>query len=79
MPSVPVSAHDAHVPAQAVAQQTPCAQLLCAHWFAIVQGCPSASRPHLLLTQLLVDTQSVLAVHDVLQAGAVAGALGSQT
>ena len=38
VPIVPASAHDAHVPVQAVPQQTPCAQKLCAQSLAIVQA-----------------------------------------
>ena len=38
VPAVPASAHDTQVPAHAVAQQTPCAQTLCAQSLASVQG-----------------------------------------
>ena len=80
VPSVPASAHDAQVPVQAVAQQTPCAQKLCAQSLAIVQAWPSASLPQLPLTQLFVDTQSVLAVQVVLQVGvAVSHRYGSHS
>jgi hypothetical protein len=65
VPAVPIRAHDTQVPAHAVEQHTPCAQTLCAHWPAIVQGWPSASLPQLMLTQLLGDTQSVAAVVQV--------------
>jgi hypothetical protein len=69
VPTVPARAHDAHVPVQAVPQQTPCWQKLCAQSVAIVQGWPSASLPQLPLTQLFVVTQSVLAVQVVRQVG----------
>ena len=71
VPTVPASAHDAHVPAHAVAQQTPCWQKLCAHSLAMVQGWPSASLPQLMLTQLLVVTQSALVEQVVRQVGVV--------
>ena len=65
VPAVPVSAHDTQVPVHAVEQQTPCAQKLCVHWLAVVQGWPSASLPQLMLTQLLGATQSVAALVQV--------------
>jgi hypothetical protein len=68
VPAVPVSAHDAHPPAHAVEQQTPCVQKLCAHSLAIAQGWPSASLPQLMLTQLFVVTQSALVEQVVLHA-----------
>jgi hypothetical protein len=71
VPTVPASAHEAHVPAHAVAQQTPCWQKLCAHSPGIVQGWPSASLPQLMLTQLLVVTQSALVAQVVRQVGVV--------
>jgi hypothetical protein len=71
VPIVPASAHDAHVPVQAVPQQTPCAQKLWAQSLAMAHGWPSASFPQLPLTQLFVVTQSVLAVQVVRQEGVV--------
>jgi hypothetical protein len=38
VPTLPAIAHEAHVPAHAVWQQTLCWQLLFAHWFAAVHG-----------------------------------------
>jgi len=80
VPTVPGSAHEAHVPAHAVAQQTFCWQKLCAHSPGIVQGWPSASLPQLILTQLLVVTQSALVAQVVRQVGvAVLQRYGSQS
>jgi len=78
VPTDPVSAHDAQLPAQAVAQQTFCAQLLWRHWLAVVHAWPSGSLPQLVPTQLFGDTQSAVLPQVILQAGAVGGAAGSQ-
>ena len=68
-PSDVASAHDAHVPVQAVEQHTPCSQKFELHWFAVVHAAPFGSLPQLMLTQLFGDTQSVaVLVHVVLHA-----------
>ena len=71
VPIVPASAHDAHVPVQAVPQQTRCWQKLCAQSLASAQAWPSASLPQLPVTQRFVVTQSVFAVQVVRQVGVV--------
>jgi len=79
VPAEPMRAQDAQLPAQVVAQQTFCAQLLWRHWVAVVQGWPSGSLPQLVPTQLLGETQSAVLPQVILQAGAVGGAAGSHT
>jgi hypothetical protein len=78
-PAEPVSAHETQVPAQAVEQQTLCAQTFELHMLAAVQAAPFGSLPQLPPVQLLGDTQSVAAlVQVVLQAVAEAHWNGSQ-
>ena len=73
VPTEPVRAHDAHVPAQAVVQHTPCAQKFELHWLSAAHVAPTGSLPQLILTQLLGATQSAAAVVQlVLQAVALA-------
>ena len=60
MPTEPVRLHDAHVPAHAVEQQTPCAQNPELHMVLEVHGELMGSLPQLMLTQLLGDEQSAL-------------------
>ena len=57
-----MSAHDAQVPAQAVAQQTPCAQLFDMHSAPAEQKAPFGFFPHELLTHTLPDEQLPSAV-----------------
>jgi hypothetical protein len=72
VPIEPARLHDAHVPAHAVEQQTPCAQKFELHWAAVVQGWPTGSLPQLMLTQLFGDEQSALLAQGiVLQVGVV--------
>lgn len=71
MPVDPVSAHDAHVPAHAVEQQTLCSQWFELHIAAAVQAAPLGSLPQLPLTQLLGDTQSAVVPQVILQVAAV--------
>ena len=51
VPSVPPSAHDVHAPAQAVSQQTPCAQKPVAHSVPAEHELPRALGPHELPLQ----------------------------
>ncbi len=76
VPVVPVSAHDMHVPVQAVSQQTPCAQKPDWQEAAAVQAAPGGSLPQLPLVQTLGETQSALVVQVALHA-AVAQVNGS--
>jgi hypothetical protein len=46
VPALPVSAQDRHLPAQAVAQQTPCAQVALWHSPPPEQAAPLGLRPH---------------------------------
>lgn len=74
MPTEPVNAHDAQVPAHAVVQHTPCAQKFELHWLLIAHAAPMGNLPQLPLTQLFGATQSIAivgVVHVVLQAIAV--------
>src|SRR3982751_2774213 len=61
-PIVPVSAHDLQALVQAVAQQTPCAQLLDRHSDRSEQKAPFAFFPQELLTQTLPGEQLPSAV-----------------
>ncbi|HET6197645.1 MAG TPA: hypothetical protein VFE12_17920 [Acetobacteraceae bacterium] len=56
-PIVPDSAHDLHADAQAVAQQTPCAQLPDAHSVRSEQKAPFGFGPHEFPTQKLPAEQ----------------------
>jgi hypothetical protein len=58
VPALPGSAHDRHVPAQAVPQQTPCSQSPELHSAALPQVAPGGFLPQLPLMQLLGATQS---------------------
>jgi hypothetical protein len=59
------SAHERHVPPQAVAQQTPCAQKLEAHSLPSEQKAPMGFLPHdELASQMLGATQSASVRHD---------------
>jgi len=69
VPVDPISAHDAHVPAHAVEQQTLCSQWFELHIAAAVQAAPLGSLPQLPLTQLLGETQSALVAQVILQIG----------
>jgi hypothetical protein len=57
VPSVPVSAHEEQAPAQAVSQQTPCAQKADWHSFAWEQEAPRIFLPHELPLQTFGVTQ----------------------
>jgi hypothetical protein len=57
-PSLPVTAHDWHVPAHAVAQQTPCSQCPEAQSAAAAQAAPGGFGPQLPFTQAAPATQS---------------------
>jgi hypothetical protein len=61
-PIVPDSAHDLQALAQAVAQQTPCAQLFDRHSPPAEQKAPFGFFPHELLTHTLPDEQLPSAV-----------------
>jgi hypothetical protein len=60
VPLVPVSAHDRHVPVQAVWQQTPCAQMPLRQSVPALQAAPSGSLPQLPPLQTLPPEQSPL-------------------
>jgi hypothetical protein len=60
--------HDAHVPAQAVEQQTPCAQKPELHMALEVHAAVSGNLPQLLLMQLFGDVQSATVAQVVLHA-----------
>jgi hypothetical protein len=68
VPTVPVSAHDWHVPAHAALQQKPCAQNPDVHWFPAVQAAPIALVVQLPPLQVNGAAQSVSAVQVVLHA-----------
>jgi hypothetical protein len=68
VPTVPVSAHDWHVPAHAALQQKPCAQNPDRHWVAVAHAAPWAFLVQLPPLQVNGATQSVSAVQVVLQA-----------
>jgi hypothetical protein len=59
------SAQERHMPPQAVAQQTPCAQKLDAHSLPSEQKAPMGFLPHELAAQVLGATQSASLRHDV--------------
>jgi hypothetical protein len=58
VPSLPVIAHDLHVPEQAVMQHLPCAQIFELHSASAPQLAPIGFGPQLPATQLLGATQS---------------------
>jgi hypothetical protein len=68
LPTVPVSAHDWHVPAHAALQQKPCAQNPDRHSPATPQATPSAFFVQVPPLQVNGDTQSALVVQVVLHA-----------
>ena len=68
VPTVPDSAQELQVPAQALLQQTPCAQNPELHMAAAVHGEPMASFPQLVPVQLAGEVQSALVAQVVLQA-----------
>jgi hypothetical protein len=69
-PALPVSAHDRHVDAQAVAQQIPWAQIPVAHSVPRAQAAPVDFSPHEPPVQTAGATQSAFEVHVALQAAA---------
>jgi hypothetical protein len=79
VPTVPERLQELQVPAQALLQQTPCAQKFEVHIAAAVHGWPIASLPQLPPTQLAGEVQSALVAQDVLQAPFVPQAHGSQS
>lgn len=64
-PMVPPSAHERQVPAQAVAQHTPCAQKPEPHSSAFEQKAPVGFFPHDWLAHVFGATQLPLSWHDV--------------
>src|SRR5579871_1310835 len=78
VPTVPERLQELQVPAQALLQQTPCAQKFELHIAAAVHGWPMASLPQLVPVQLAGEVQSVLLPHVVLQVPPVPQAYGSQ-
>ena len=62
-PSLPAIAHDLQVPAQAVVQQTPCAQTVDAHSLPAVHGAPGGFGPQLPFTHAAPATQSAAVAH----------------
>ena len=67
VPSVPASAHDRQVPAQAVPQHVPCSQNPVRHSVAEEQEVPVGFLVQTPITHTLGVVQSASAVHDVLQ------------
>jgi hypothetical protein len=63
VPIVPDSAHDRHALAQAVAQQTPCAQLPDMHSAPAEQNAPGGFAPHELPTHTLPGEQFASRAH----------------
>jgi hypothetical protein len=70
LPVLPATAHDMHVPAQAVLQQTLCAQTPLVHSPPPPQTAPSGLRPHDPLPQTAGGAQSASAVQVALHAAA---------
>jgi hypothetical protein len=68
VPGVPASAHDLHVAVQAVAQQTPCAQMPLVQSVFAVQAVPLGRFVQTPFAQMFGETQSAVTVHDVLHA-----------
>jgi hypothetical protein len=77
-PTLPVTAHERHVPVHAVAQHTPCAQKFELHSTAIVQVAPLGFLPQLIIWQVFGDTHWVLPVQVVRHAPLVPHWNGSQ-
>jgi hypothetical protein len=69
-PSDPDRTHDVHVPAQAVSQQTPCAQNVEWHSPSSAHVWPSSLRPHEPFEQTAGDAQSAPVVQAALQTAA---------
>jgi hypothetical protein len=63
-PSEPESAHERHEPVQAVAQQTPCAQVADRHSALIEQEAPLGLRPQELALQAFPVEHSALVAHE---------------
>ena len=70
VPALPSSAHDRQLPAHAVRQQIPCAQMPLPHSLPSPQMAPSGLRPHEPSLQMPGGAQSASAVHVDLQAAA---------
>jgi hypothetical protein len=68
VPPVAASAHDRHVPVQAVRQQTPCAQNPVAHSAPAAQAAPGDLSPHDPSVQTAGAAQSASAAHVALHA-----------
>jgi hypothetical protein len=71
VPTLPVIAHDLHVPLQALLQQTPWAQKPELHSFAIVHAVPIGFSVQAPALQMYGETQSVAAVQVFRQTGIV--------
>jgi hypothetical protein len=67
VPSVPVRAHEAHVPEQLDAQQTPCWQSPDAQAVPAVQAWPSGASVQVPALQMFGEVQSVSTVQVILQ------------
>jgi hypothetical protein len=65
VPALPDSAHDLHVPAQSVLQQTPCAQKVDWHSVPAPQVAPGGLRPQLPALHVAGATQSASTEHVV--------------
>ena len=65
VPTLPVIAHDLHVPVQAVMQHRPCAQIFELHSASAPQIAPIGFGPQLPPWQLLGATQSASVMHVV--------------
>ena len=70
VPALPVSAHDMHVAPQAVAQQTPCAQIPVLHSLPSAQAAPVDFSPHEPSMQTAGAAQSAFEMHVALHAAA---------
>jgi hypothetical protein len=68
LPTVPVSAHDWHVPVHAALQQKPWAQNPDPHWVAVAQAAPRPFLVQLPPLHVKGETQSASAVQVVLHA-----------
>jgi hypothetical protein len=67
VPGAVATAHDMQVPAQAVRQHTPCAQMPVAHSVPSLHTPPGGLRPHEPLLHTDGETQSASAAHVALQ------------
>jgi hypothetical protein len=70
VPADVATAQDMHVPAQAVRQQAPCAQMPVAHSMPSPHAAPGGLRPHEPLLQTEGATQSASDAHVALQTDA---------